>query len=557
MPNSARKHEGAKARKHEGTKVRSSFSVLNFHFAPSRLCAFAPLTVGLALGATATAAQSKAPAKAPDKSNILFLIVDDLRPELGCYGEKHMITPHIDALAGDGTLFTRAYVQYAVSAASRASFLTGCYPQTTGVGYPYSEYFVNTFLPSHPSIQKYMHEQGFYSRTLGKVHHGLGEELSEKHYSPKKSSAYLDPAHIAVENNKQERPLYEFLPLEDNKYADGQTAIETVQTIRRAVKSGKPFFIAAGFLKPHLPFVAPKRYYDMYEGREIPPCPFPTPTEGETEWSRSFVNVNNFKGGFNDATHPVNFERAQELRRAYFACATFTDAQIGLVINELKKQGVYDNTAIILIGDHGWHLGDNAMWGKQANFERTTRTPLIIKSTGAKFLTSTDALTEFVDIYPTICDFGNVSTPQFVEGSSLAALLRGERKEWKTAAFSEHPRGKVLGKAIRTDRYRYVEWRENGNMLGHELYDHSIDPLESKNIAGANKKLCDQLSAQLKAGWRAALPAGVTNLSNNPVAPKSPGWGPEAKKEAAQKAVPKSEIGQLLDESKIKTVKSK
>ena len=516
----------------------------------------------VALGATSTALMAAAPAKMQkaqakmQQPNVLFIIVDDLRPELGCYGQSHIISPNIDALAADGTLFTRAYVQYAVSAATRASFLTGCYPRTTGVGYPYSEYFVNTFLPAHFTIQRQMFESGYYTRTLSKVHHGLADDFSETHFSPKADkSNYLDPADIAVENDMEKRPLYEFMPLQDGRYSDGQTALETIQTIRRALKSGKPFFIAAGFLKPHLPWVAPKKYWDMYEGREIPPCPFPTPTEGETEWSRSYVNINNFKDGFNDATHPVSSDLAQQFRRAYCSCVTFTDAQVGMVIDELKKQGIYDNTAIVLIGDHGWHLGDNAMWGKQANFERTTRAPLIIKSPGVNKVHQTDVLTEFVDIYPTLCDFCGVEIPQFVEGSSLAALLRGERTDWKTAAFSEHPRGKTLGKAIRTDRYRYVEWSEGGKVVGCELYDHNSDPLETKNIASENTKLCDRLSAQLKAGWRAALPAGVTNRSNNPVAPKSPGWGPEAGKYVEQNA--KSDVGQLLDEAKMKTVKTR
>ena len=492
------------------------------------------ITTGLLIGAAIPALQAQ------PKTNVLFLVVDDLRPELSCYGEKHIISPNIDALAADGTVFTRAYVQYAVSAASRASFLTGCYPQTTGVGYPYSEYFVKQFLPSNPSIQKYMYDKGLYARTLGKIHHGYSENLTEKHYSPGSKSGYLDPANTAVENNKEERPIYEFMPLEDDAYADGQVAKETVNTIQRAVKSGKPFFIAAGFLKPHLPWVAPKKYQDMYDLKNIPPCPFPDPTEDETEWSRSFYNVNNFKDGFNDPTHNVSFELSQKFRQAYFACVTFTDAQVGRIIDELKKQGIYENTAIVLIGDHGWHLGDNAMWGKQANFERTTLTPLIVKMPGKNKVARTNALTEFVDIYPTLCTFAGIEVPRFVEGTSFVPVLEGKVTEWKKAAFSEHPRSKVPGKTIRTDRYRYVEWTENGKIVGRELYDHSVDPLEKKNIAAANTKLCDQLSADLKKGWRAALPAGVVNKSDNPVAPKSAGWGPETKKEQKETAKSKN-----------------
>lgn len=498
---------------------------------------------------------------AAQKNNILFIVVDDLRPELGCYGEKHMITPNIDNIANDGTLFRNAYVQYAVSSASRASFLTGCRPDATGVNYPYSEYFALRFLPEHPSIQKHMYDNGYYTRTLGKIHHGLGEDLSEKNYSSplKGSYALAENNEIDRSGKKKERPLTEFADLSDEHYVDGQVADEAAQTIRRAVKSGKPFFIAAGFLKPHLPFVAPKKYLDMYSQDQIPPCPFPTPTEEETPYSRSFYNVNEFKDGSNDPATPLSFELSQQLRRAYFACATFTDAQIGKLIKELKEQGVYDNTAIVLIGDHGWHLGDNAMWGKQANFERTTRAPLIVKAPKDKAckVKETTALTEFVDIYPTMCEFAQIPTPEFVEGCSFMSLLYDTSAPWKSAVFSQHPRnvpgeGSVDGYAMRTPEYRYVEWRKEGRIVGQEIYDHRTDPLETKNIASQNPDLCKILSDQLKAGWRAALPKGVVNSSNNPKAPKSPAWGPEASKK--KKTIAMESINDLMNESALRTV---
>ena len=509
------------------------------------LCASAPL-------------QSQA---AQEQPNILFLIVDDLRPELGCYGEKHILTPNIDALAKDATVFTHCYVQYAVSDASRASFLTGCRPASTGVGYPYSEYFVNEFLPSHPSIQTHMYRNGYYTRTLGKVHHGLGEDLTEKHFSSGQKSSYLSKENIAIEKSgqKRERALTEFLDLPDTAYIDGKTAQETVKTIERAVKSKKPFFIAAGFLKPHLPFVAPLKYLNMYPLSNVPPSPFPYPTKNETPYSRSFYNVNEFKGGQNGPDSPLSESLSQKLRQAYFACVTFTDAQIGLIIDKLKEEGIYDNTAIILIGDHGWHLGDNAMWGKQANFERTTRAPFIVKAPKGKEkqVSKNDALTEFVDIYPTICEFASVPTPSFVEGTSVIPLLYNDKLEWKSAAFSEHPRGgmpegTVNGYTIRTPRYRYVEWRKGDQIKGQELYDHSQDPLETTNIAAENKELCQELSEKMRQGWKAALPEGVENHSNNPKAPKSPGWGPEAQKKKKTTAI--EPIEELMDEASLTTI---
>lgn len=463
------------------------------------------------------------------KTNILFLIADDLRNELGCYGERHIITPNIDALAAEGTIFNNAFVQYAVSAASRACFLTGCYPETTGVTYPYSEYFVNEFLPTHSSLPVYMCLNGYYTRTLGKVHHGLPEDLTEKHFYPSGDKPYINSDNKKKQG--KERPLTEFSDLPDEIYADGKTADETVHTIQRAVKSDKPFFITVGFLKPHLPFVAPEKYLDMYSPDRVPDCPFPVPTENETVFSRSYYNINTFKDGDNSPDSPVSYELSQELRRSYFACVTFIDTQIGKIIDELKKQGVYENTVIILIGDHGWHLGDNAMWGKQTNFERATRAPLIIKNAGK--VKKVTALTEFVDIYPTVCELAGIPVPSFVEGASLIPLLHEEKTVWKKAAFSQikrggFPGGTAMGYTIRTPQYRYVEWYQKGEIKGRELYDHNIDPLETKNIAAHNDAICQQLSIQLKNGWRAALPDGVTNNSANPVAPSSPGWGPEA-----------------------------
>lgn len=456
----------------------------------------------------AATAMTHEKAKSP---NFLFIIADDLRPELGCYGEKHIISPNIDKIAADGVVFTNSFVQYAVCAGSRASFLTGCRPATTGVGYPYSRYFTDVFLKSHPSIQQYMFDNGYYTRTLGKVHHGFSENLSENHIS-KTMLDYNLRENIAIQQDSSLRPAFEFADYPDGHYTDGKMANEAIATIQRATATGKSFFIALGFMRPHLPWVAPKKYLDMYDTTKIPPCPFPEPTRGETEFSRSFGNLIQFGGESNVNRHIISPGRSQELRRAYSACVTFVDAMVGKVVDELKKKGNYENTVIILIGDNGWHLGDNGMWGKQTNFERATRVPLIVKTANDKKRTGyiSDKLIELVDLYPTICELAKLPAPEYIEGLSFLPLLSNGDLEWKKGAFSEHPRGDIEGKTIRTERYRYVEWRapKTKTRVGQELYDHKADPLETTNIASGNSELCRELSKMLHLGWEKALPPG-------------------------------------------------
>jgi len=291
-----------------------------------------------------------------------------------------------------------------------------------------------------------------------------------------------------------------------------------------------------GFLKPHLPWVAPKKYWDMYQGRDIPVCPWPDPTVDETPWSRSHVNLVTYKGETDADGHIVSTPYAQQLRRAYFSCVTFVDAQVGLIVDALKKQGLYDNTIILMIGDHGWHLGDNGMWGKQTNFERATFSPLIVKGTKAMpgHGQVCDRFVEYVDIFPTFCQLAGLQPPDFLEGSSFAPLLADPRQPWKRAAFSEFPReGQAYGYTVRTDGWRYTEWRKSRfskEVLARELYDEQADPLETHNIAAVNPGKCAELAVILDEGWRKSLPPGTVNTSDNKIAPPIVGWGPEAAK---------------------------
>ncbi|GHU99860.1 iduronate-2-sulfatase [Bacteroidia bacterium] len=492
----------------------------------------------LAAAGSVTGATAQKVAKADKQPNVLFVIFDDLRPELACYGEKHMKTPNIDAVAKEGVVFSRAYVQQAVSAATRASFLTGCYPNTTGVDYPYSVYFVETFLPSHNSLPVQMFENGYYSRTLGKVHHGIKEDLSEKHFTPKTASSnYALPENIAVENDRTLAPPFECADVPDNAYRDGvicDAAIETIKGFKNNTK-GKPFFLAVGFQKPHLPFAAPKKYYDMYDPATLPLSPNPQHTTDSNEYSEAHHGLPKWAGEADKNGHIVSDARQRELRHAYFACVSFVDAQLGRIISELKAQGLYDNTIVVMIGDHGWHLGDNGMYGKSTNFERATRTPLIVRlpdKNAAKGV-KCNALVEFVDIYPSICQAAGVAVPGFVEGTSFVPLMYNPQKEWKPAAFSQFPRyANVEGFSVRTNDYRYTEWRDTvqKKTVAVELYDHRSDPYEAVNIAGKNPETVKKMATILADGWRKALPRGGVNKSNNPLAPPFVGWGPESKK---------------------------
>ena len=474
------------------------------------------------------------------KPNVLFVIFDDLRPELNCYGYDHMITPNFDAVAKDGTLFTRSYCQQAVSAASRASFLTGLRPDVTGVDYPYSVYFVEEVLPKFGTMQRKVFESNdYYVRTLGKVHHGYKENFTEPHYTPKEVGKYALPENIS--KSKQEGPFYEIADVPDEAYEDGCIAREAIETIKRVKNQTKPFFLTVGFQKPHLPFSAPKKYFDLYDRNSLPLSPNPLPTIGETEYSRRNVARDyDWMSEGHMTNYVIEKEQAKIIRHGYFACVSYVDAQMGKIIDELKKNNLYDNTYIIIIGDHGWHLGDNAHWAKSTNFERATFSPLIVKSVGkgSQKNVKCDKFVEYVDIFPTILEATQIKIPDYAEGLSFLPLLKNHNQPWKSAAFSQFHRGKdVEGYAIRTTNYRYIRWivRDTKELKAEELYDQINDPFEQVNIASSSPDACSKMNNLLQKGWKNALPKGVVSKANNPIAPPFVGWGPEAAKESAKK----------------------
>jgi len=479
------------------------------------------------------------------KLNVLFIAVDDLRPQLGCYGFPKIKSPNIDRLASRGTIFMRAYCQQAVCSPSRTSLLTGRRPDTTRVYDLQTHFRLN--LPDVVTLPQYFKQHGYHTQGLSKIYHGgLDDPISWSvpHWRPP-GPGYGKPETLAKMREMAEKlkaegkvpwrkkilkkdpktgiplklsrpkfrvrgPSWEDPDVPDNALPDGKTADKAIEVLR-GIKD-KPFFLAVGFLKPHLPFVAPKKYFDLYPPDEITLAdnPFPPkdcPQIALTNWGelRAYSDI--------PKTGPLPEEKARELIRAYFAATSYVDAQIGRLLDELERLGLSDNTVIVLWGDHGWKLGEHGLWCKHTNFEEDTRSLLIIsapnqKNAGAK----TYALCEFVDIYPTLCELCGLPVPEGLEGLSLVPVMEKPDRPWKKAAFSQYPRrGKVMGYSMRTERYRYTEWLDaDGKAVAVELYDYRKDPKGNVNIANLpeNKELVSRLSKMLHAGWRGALPDG-------------------------------------------------
>jgi len=477
------------------------------------------------------------------KHNVLFIAVDDLRPQLGCYGRSKMHTPNIDALARRGTLFSRAYCQQAVCSPSRTSLMTGLRPDSTRV-YDLQTHF-RLYLPDVVTLSQHFKQHGYHCQSFGKIYHGGLDDPSSwsvKSWRPR-ASGYLKPDTLAELKRQREEfkaqgkltrtkvlkrdpktgavlkvsrprfrvrgPAWEDPDVADNALADGMVADQAIKVLGQV--KDRQFLLAVGFLKPHLPFVAPKRYFDLYPkgGLSLADNPFaprdcPPMALHSSGELRAYSDIPK-EGKISD-------EKALELIHGYYAATSYIDAQIGRLLAELDRLGLRKNTVIVLWGDHGWQLGEHGLWCKHSNFETSAHVPLICSSPDQKAKGGkTAALTEFVDIYPSLCELCGLPLPRHLEGTSFAPLMDDPDQPWKSAAFSQYPRGRNMGYSLRTERYRYTEWGLLGEVpLAVELYDHQTDPAENVNVAGhaANRELVARLSAKLRRGWRGALPPG-------------------------------------------------
>ena len=446
------------------------------------------LSTSLKAGAAAftTGLLTKQKANAQDQYNVLFIIVDDLRPLLGCYGHPGIHTPNIDKLAQRGTLFDRAYCQYPVCNPSRASILTGLRPETNGVQDNYTRF--RETVPDAVTFPQHFKAHGYHTRSIGKITHGSAAFDDELSWSA--------PGWRIRRSQYEDIPSWQALDVADDKLRDGRTAKHTVEVLEEI--QNLQFLLAVGFNKPHMPFDTPTKYYDLYEGPVTDQVPHVVPHSKHE--LRTYSDIPS-------GEEPLSEEKTLELIRGYMAATSYMDAQVGRVLDQLDALGLTEKTVVLLCGDHGFHLGEHETWGKNTLFEVALRSPLIVSIPGQEHIgVKTDALVELVDIYPTLCDACQLPIPEQLEGLSMVPVIREPTTPWKSAAFSKT--GREYGKrSIRTQRYRYSEFVKSA-LPRKELYDHNTDPGEKVNIADLpeNSALVSHLRKRLRAGWQAALP---------------------------------------------------
>ncbi|MDO6761215.1 sulfatase [Tamlana sp. 2_MG-2023] len=518
--------------------------------------------------------------------NILFLAVDDLRPEIGAYGSDIALTPNIDKLASNGLLFNRAYCQEPICSPSRASLMTGARPESINVIENFT--YFREANPDIVTLAQHFKNNGYETVHTGKIFHKPAwsdKELSwsrepaydkmtvEKSKTP---GGYALPENQAYAKKSQEEviakygpnaprnglgkgPAYEKADVPDYFYEDGYNAELAIATLKDMLEKDpeKPFFLGMGMKKPHLEWLAPTKYWDMYDPSKIKlAAQKQGPENGASMGLHPSFELRARYGI--PKKGPIDDEMAITLKHAYLACVSYVDAQIGKMIDALDEAGLRENTIIILWSDHGWHLGDMGIWGKATNYEIATRVPLVIwtpdmpdENRGKK----TDALVELVDMYPTLAELAGLDKPEHLEGYSFVPLLENPENPWKEAVFSQFPNpalrewaanplsegmretyfgplieevegrikkqmgdkwdrdlfeNKVMGYAMRTARYRFIVWKDytkpDSEPLFYELYDHKTDPSETKNIADDNPELVKALLAQFNKGWQGNLP---------------------------------------------------
>ena len=513
-------------------------------------------------------ALAKSSKSAVPKRNVLFICVDDLRPELGCYGRgyiKSPITdlidcghyvsanashgrgciksPNIDRIAKAGMVFNRAYCQQAVCSPTRSSLMTGARPDTTKV-WDLKTHF-RTAMPDVVTLGQHFKQNGYFVQGMGKVYHiGFDDPPTwSVPWQNPKAVVYALPENIALDGRRyagepdgdsakkeamrtddiagdvksprydSRGPAFECADVPDNTYTDGKVADLAAATLRDLSKKPEPFFLAVGFIRPHLPFVSPKKYWDIYDPAKIQLAPNPFRPKDAPEYAILPGGELRLYHGIPEGSIPP--DQAHQLKHGYYAAVSYTDAQIGKVLDELDRLGLRENTIIVLWGDHGWKLGEHDAWCKHTNVEYDTNAPLLLSVPGMKNAGAhTDALVEFVDIYPTLCELAGLPLPGHLEGTSFKPLLDRPKRPWKSAAFSQYPRsqkGGLMGYSMRTDRYRFTVWvgrNDHSKVDAIELYDHKTDPQENTNIAKdpANAELVRRLMEQWKKGWQGAKP---------------------------------------------------
>jgi len=435
---------------------------------------------------------------ATDRPNVLFIVVDDLRSSLGIFGDKLAITPNIDALGSRGTVFVNAHCQIAICNPSRASVMTGMRPDTIRV-WGLSKHFRQE-KPDAVTLPQLFRQNGYHTHSIGKIYHGSGESSKDPlswSEAPMYDNVRNPKLRYATEANLKgkghKRAASESASVSDTAYVDGLVSEAAVKALGDLKKQDKPFFLAVGFRKPHLPFSAPAKYWKMYDRAKLAMAQNPTmPNDAPLIAGHSWKEIR----GYTDVPNmgPIPKDKVAELRHGYYAATSYMDAQVGHVLAELKRLGLNKNTVVSLYGDHGFHLGEHNLWGKLTNYDMGTNAPLLFASPFQKEKGEViRQAVEFLDIYPTIADLCQLKKPVGLEGKSLLPLLANRKAAPKNFAISQFSRPvsynytkkkpKNMGYSIRDDRYRYTKWIEfkGGAVLAEEFYDYAKDNVEMKN----------------------------------------------------------------------------
>jgi arylsulfatase A-like enzyme len=506
------------------------------------------------------------------KPNILFIAVDDLKPILGCYGNSVVKTPNIDRLAKMATVFNSNYCQQAVCGPTRASIMTGKRPDYTKIWNLTTQ--MRDMNPDILTLPQYLISQGYETSGVGKIYHpssalngvdpvswsipylkseekdfpeNLGEPANGQ-YQLATTKALMTPEMIKERKQKNKElaqdndenpksikgPSTECIDVPDNAYEDGVIALLAKEQIIALSKNDKPFFMAVGFHRPHLPFVAPKKYWELYNRDEMPIATFqehaknsPLIAYHQSGELRNYPDITEYVTLPADSLRiGLKLEKQKELVHGYYAAVSYMDAQVGILLNTLESLGTLNNTIIVLWGDHGWHLGDHDLWNKHTVFEQATRAPLIIAAPDLKG-GKTNSQTEFVDVFPTVCNLAGLPIPNQLDGKSLKPLMLNNKASVKEFSVSQYPRklkkeevkklgyekGNLMGYTLRTGRYRYTIWMndftskqafDKSKVYATELYDYENDPLEKVNVIKDKKyeKNSSELNAKMIAFFK-------------------------------------------------------
>lgn len=463
--------------------------------------------------------------------NVLLIYVDDLRPELKSYGKSKIISPNIDNFASRALLFNKAYCQIPVCMPSRVSTLSGMYARSR------EQEHLRSLLPKElPSMPGHFKANGYNTISVGKVYHFDNDD--QQSWTTRHTNTFYEQELVCdgycsgyqLDENikgltfssegRNRSQLTECVDAPDSDYPDGMVADMAISELKKHSKSKQPMFLAVGFYRPHLPLVAPKKYWDLYNRDDIDIAAnpfFPKNAITRNNWADLIsygdqeVNAANVNGSIDaDSFTVLSEEKQRELVHGYWACVSFVDAQIGRILDNLEKQGMSENTVVVLLSDHGWQLGEHKLWSKCSNYEEAIRVPLMVAAPGVTNGKKTEALTELIDIYPTLCELSGLPIPEHIEGTSMVPLLKNPSRPWKTEVFSIW----VDSKSMRTDRYRltvYDEAKPNGSVFQlpgeerYELYDYKNDPDGNENIAfyPKNKELLDKLLVKMEY-WQAS-----------------------------------------------------